>query len=227
MKLILFCFLVITSLHAQETYLQFCLSSSEQANQALRKIAFLKAQNDYVGQDGRCLDIKTEKRREDLYHKIMRQKYGIVASSNFIGTSSIPDRCNFLVKRIKQSNSNDSDINFKTSGINANNTRGNSRSVTNQSLVVDVGREASLSVNNNTLKLKCSKTGNGYSVDISLGTTDSSLTTSRYLSKGMTIDLGGVVESIKGNNKTIGINEGFNSNNESQNSVEKVYLSIQ
>src|SRR5690606_14958529 len=103
-----------------------------------------KTANDYIGQDGSCLDVTTSTQRKTLYDKVMRSKFGV--SSDAVIKESM-GTCNFQIKRVSKKNLKNTGSSIGTSGlyIGQNDYKNNSTTIT--SLSAQEGRPATIKVN--------------------------------------------------------------------------------
>lgn len=210
-----------------QIYLQYCFEDRMKASSALKRIQFLKTANDYIGQDGPCLDVTTSQSRQELYNKVIRTKFGITSSSlSSANNQGLESQCHFTVTRIKSNNLSSIGAAANLKNIGARQSQHKGKSQTISTLVVSQGKPASLTVREQNLSLTCHITAAGYNVDIAIQGNESSLKTSRFITKGASIELGSISQSLNATNKNADLNQGINHHDQNKNENEKVYLSI-
>lgn len=211
---------------AKDTYTQYCFNSGSQAKLALQKVAFLKAGTDNFRQDGNCIDMVVAENRLPLIEKFMFTKFN-TKPTNAAELSSTPTKqCNFVVTRLALDTEKaiKAGANFQQFSAVQNDLKNNRKSIS--SLVVTEGKKASLKVGVETLELLCHIKDNGIEVEVSLNGGTTGLKTTRFLSRGMQIELASISRDLKSNSNLKNINQGIEYNNITGGNDEKVYLSV-
>ena len=134
----------------------------------------------------------------------------IGAGSNSLA-GGVYANCRFHVTRIGSSSSSSRQLRFRLKPkFAAGQQSQNSQSKTVMMLTVGNGMEGSISVNGESVRIRCRMTPAGYRLTISLGSVSkdgsktTSLSTSVMVQRGQQIELGSIVNGLRSKNKAIG-----------------------
>lgn len=198
------------------TYISPCFPNSAQAQRALRKIEFIKAPVDKIKRDNNCIEILTFKRREELFRSYLSQNFRFYKMRD--KNLGVPKTCHLELIKTTYSNLKNQDIKFGSRN-KAQLYKEKNKKVSSSQIIVQSGKSASIGASetkrilllnnlqevqdNTTLKINCTVVQKGYQIKIDSTDPKNSISTSRFLKFGESIELGALNNSESSDSKDI------------------------
>lgn len=228
---------------------KYCFTSVNQSLIAKQKFGGLQVPSDVVTSDEHCLMIQMRPHRRELIQRYMLSTFPGVSIS-FSSEEIKREHCILKVEKVKNKNSDNTEAGFNQ-GITLN--QSNSTSDGSETMTIQTLKDFELSVDQDQIKGTCRYiTPSRYEITIEVRKNikpivpvvlppgqvvvtnqppadqeTSSLETQLQLNKGERIEIGEIVKKLKNKDNNININPSLNIETSSQNSVEKVFLSLQ
>lgn len=200
-------FLSSFSFAQENEYFQACFTDKSIARMAIKEIKFIKNKTDKIKLDGKCIDFYIAKIRAPVYTKFIQVKFlGLYELSSL--HSSQAKQCKLELTTIKKSNLNKTKLGF-SKNVNLEAKNDHSNITTSININISQGTTGSMIVDSEKLSIKCRVTSAGYNLEIETSSPLLSLSTSRFINYGQSIDLGSFVQDIYNKKKELFISKGI------------------
>jgi len=198
-----------------------CFSSEVNLKAAKSHSLTILAKRDkvFIRESNHCLEFKVSPSRVELLTKWIERRFKILnhyregsgSTSNVkIGLNQLNgfETCNLSIVEEKQASENVKEFsmgeNSKLSETVTKSTGGRK-----SSLLLGVGSQGSITVNDTRVELTCLKAGARYNVRVNLAGLNSAIATQVQVMKGARVNLGSVVEDLNSRTRETGLNKGL------------------
>lgn len=211
------------ALYAQgHSYFQACFTNKSIARSASKEITFIKNKSDRIKLVGKCLDFYVEKVREELYTKFLQVKFGGLYQ---LSSSKVEEQkqCKLELIKLQRSKGNDTDYQVG-SRLKLSKTNHKSLQTSSMNIYISDGMDGGMDIDGERYRIKCRVTNMGYSLEISSSSPNISLSTSRFVAIGQSIELGNFVQQVNDQKNKISINSGIKSVSKLGNEYSSIKL---
>jgi len=194
------------SLAQDKEYFQACFAHAKNAIHAFNSIQFIKAEQDKIQRSAECLEFYISKQRTKLYQRYLKTKYQgyYTLSSHASMATQSASLCKLdVTKYVKTKNIKSAILLSKRSNLHAENQFATSTEVS--SLIISHGETGTIRANESTYNITCKVLPIGYNLKIDLSGPNTQLSTSRFIQKGSTIDLGSISQDSNNKNNSYNI----------------------
>jgi hypothetical protein len=219
---------------------KYCFPSAAQSAVAKQKFSMIQVPSDTATTDGNCLVIQMRPHRRELIQKYILSSV-LGASVSFSSAEIQREICKLKVEKekMKESEKTNIDVNQNLE-VAASNTQG----TINETMQIETMGEFEFSVDQDQIKGTClSRNSNRYEIVLEVRKNPrpiispfitqpppdqeiSVLKTQLLLSRGERIEVGNILKELKNKDNKVDINPTLNIETASQNTLEKVFLSI-
>lgn len=195
-KALIIIFFTFSSIYVygqNHSYFHACFSSKSVARSALTEISFIKAKEDRIKTQGHCVDFYINKVREELYTKFLQVKFGgKYKLSNSMPSDTKQCKLELIKDEVTSGDNNTFKIGTRVK-LNKQNNKSKSRSA--MSIYISHGTTGAMVVDNERYTIACKVTGAGYNLTIKTTSPDITLSTSRFVPFGGSIELGDFIQN--------------------------------
>lgn len=224
LKIIFFTFALISSVASGQdnVYFQACFPNQSIARSAIKEISFIKNKTDKIKSLRDCIDFYVASSRELLYTKFLQVK--------FSGQYKLSSLKNVQLKQCKLeliTVENSTIINTKvglSKGAKASQQNNKNTKKTSMNIYISEGNIGSMNIDQERLTIKCRVTNTGYSLEIKSTSPLVSLSTSRFLNFGSSIELGSFLQDINIKKNKLSLSNGVNYNTQKDKKFAAITL---
>jgi hypothetical protein len=179
-----------------------------------------------------CIEVTISSTREELFETWIYKRFkpiriyrtdGVVENNQTMGQMPM---CRMTVERVSRSDSSIDDVSVGSHN-KLKNTRSKSNGVSQSSLLLTSGVRGRLRMDDQEVFVTCHVFGTNYRVELSLDSSNSSLSTSVNTTKGSRLNIGQMVEDLNNRSRNIDIKKGVNYQKQKGRAVSDYFLIIQ
>lgn len=206
--------LILNTAHAE--LVGFCFDRSVGLADAKGYLNTILAPGDriYKRESFHCLEVKTAKRRKELYDKWLRRRFRLIrtydeSSANALAPSvGISQNCTIDIEK-KSSGSGTTDSVGISKSAQASSDSFKEAGTTRWRLLLGEGRKGHIEVNGQKVALICQPRGAHFVIDVEVITASGSLGSSVTVKKNQRVDLAGIVDDINRKTNRVDVNKGL------------------
>jgi hypothetical protein len=224
MKYFLFFFLFSYSLYAQ-VYQRYCFSNQADAQDALKKLNFIKINDDKIELDFNCLDLLIQHHRTDLFQKFIQFRMPH-AKIQFGSNMTSKDECHILVEVEKNKQNQNQQFQIYNDLI-VNETHAIQNQNEQYSLLVSSGKSGVIQINEHQINVTCFKNADWYEVKLNVLNQGPGIQIQNELlvQRGQRIQIGSIDQNQKNQKQDIGLNR-LHYQNFQDTLLQSIYLKI-
>lgn len=188
----------------------YCLSAKESPLKAKKQIQEILLSDEGViaNSSTNCLEVAVREYRRPLVDKFMKMSFDLRSSSSLQESSR--QLCKFTLRKVEAKNSKSNDFSLgRDTRIKV--SFSGEKIVSNSDLIVMEGRTASLSMDDESIYLKCDKRGSLYELSFSLKRNFmTKMSTSLDITPGQWVNVGSIEKDLSKKSKSVSIEQGLN-----------------
>ncbi len=217
-----FAFLSSVAFGQENVYLHACFTNKSIARSAIKEISFIKNKTDKIKLLRNCIDFYIGSNREQLYTKFLQVKFmGQYKLSSL--NNAQPKQCKLELVTVEKSDIKNTKLGISNSAqfLKQKNVKNKTSSM---NIYISQGDKGSMIIDQERLTIKCRVTNTGYNLYIESTSPLVSLSTSRFLNFGGSIELGSFIQNINNKKNKLSLSNGVNYNTQKGKKISSITL---